>query len=349
MPLSRIISGENELKNLKLIIFMLGAASLILSACRSAAPAEPTITQIDPNMIYTAAAETAQARLTENAAITPTLPTPTFTPEPSATLSPTLQTTELTPEATLAPTAAAMPSAADNAVYVSDVTIPDGTVLAPGASFVKTWKILNSGSTTWKTSYALVHVSDRLLDADSPVALTVEVPAGQTVDISVEMVAPSANGTYRSYWRMRNAQGQFFGDTIYVEIVVGTTGSATQAPTSTSPTATTSPSTSVTVSNLSTSIENSTVTGTCPYSYRVEASFNLSGPAAVTYRWEAGSATPGFTFTLPDSQTTNFPAGTQTLAFFLQLTNSGSGWVQLHIVSPQDVVSNQAAFSLTCE
>jgi hypothetical protein len=335
------------LKNLPKYILILGVLSIILSACRSAAPVEPTPTELDPNLVYTAAAETAQARLTENALLVPTA-TSTFTPEPSPTPSPTVEATEVTPQVTLAPTTAALPTTADNAVYVSDVTIPDGTVIAAGASFVKTWKIMNSGSTTWNTSYALEHISDNLLGAKKSVPLTVTVIPNQSIDISVEMVAPTTNGSYRGFWRMRNAQGQFFGDAIFVDIVVGTAGS-TQAPTAVGPTATTAPSTSATVSNLSARIDNSTITATCPFSYRVEASFDLSAPAAVTYRWEAGSDTPGFTFTLPDAQTSNFPAGNQTLAFFLQLNNSGSGWVQLHILSPQDVVSNQATFALTCQ
>jgi hypothetical protein len=322
---------------------------MILSACRPSAPVEPTPTQMDPNLVYTAAAETAQARLTENAQITPTQPTPTFTPEPSPTPSRTAEQAEVTPEATLPPTTAPLPTTADNAVYVSDVTIPDGTVLAPGTSFVKTWKIMNTGSNTWKITYALVHVSDNLMGADASVSLAVEVIPNQSVEISVDMVAPATNGSYRGYWRMRNAQGQFFGDTIYVDIVVGTAGSSTPAPTSASPTATSAPSAGGTVSNLAARIEDSTVTAACPYSYRVEASFDLSASAAVSYRWEAGSSTPGFYFTLPDAQTSNFPAGTQTLAFFLDLTNSGVGWVQLHILSPQDVISNQATFALTCE
>ncbi|MFO7624093.1 MAG: NBR1-Ig-like domain-containing protein [Anaerolineales bacterium] len=336
------------MKNLHKFILILGAISIILSACRSAAPVEPTPTQLDPNLVYTAAAETAQARLTENALLVPTA-TPTFTPEPSPTASPTPVVTKVTPEASLTSTSAPITTTADNAVYVSDVTIPDGTVMAPGTSFVKTWKIMNSGSTTWQTTYALVHISDNLLGATSPVPLTVQVSPNQNIDISVEMVAPTANGSYRGFWRMRNAQGQFFGDAIYVDIVVGTAGSSTQAPTVVSPTATTAPSTNGTVSNLNTRIDNSTVTAACPYSYRVDASFNLNAPAAVTYRWEAGSDTPGFTFTLPDAQTINLPSGAHALFFDLQLTNSGSGWVQLHVLSPNDVVSNQATFALTCE
>jgi hypothetical protein len=331
---------------------MFAAISLMMAACRPAPTALPTETQ-DPNLVYTAAAETAQVRLTENASITPTEPPPTPTLEPTPTQAPTAtpEQAEATAVATPAPTTGAQPAAGDNAVYVQDVTIPDGTVIGAGESFVKTWKLMNTGTTTWTTSYSLVHVSDNLMGAENSVPLRVEVPPNQNVDISVNMVAPSANGNYRGFWRMRNAAGQLFGDAIFVDIRVGSGTSSTQAPTSTAvgPTATTAPSTSLTVSNLNVTVENPTTTAACPHNYRVEANFDLNASGAVTYKWEAGSDTPGFTFTLPDAQTTNFTAGTQTLAFFLQLNNSGNGWIQLHITSPQDVVSNQATFSLTCE
>jgi hypothetical protein len=340
------------LKNFTKLITLFAAVPIVLAACRPAAPTVPTEAQVDPNLVYTAAAETAQVRLTENASIAPTL-TATPTLEPTETLSPTSSPTqvEATVEATPLPPAAGQPSVGDNAVYVQDVSIPDGSVISAGESFIKTWKIMNTGSTTWKTTYALVHVSDHLLGAEKSVPLTVEVPPNQNVDISVNMVAPNENGSYRGFWRMRNAEGQFFGDAIYVDIRVGAAASSTQAPTSTvvGPTATSAPSTSATVSNVSVTVENPTTTAACPHSYRVEANFDLSAASSVTFKWEAGSDTPGFTFTLPDAQTSHLPAGTQALTFFLQLNNSGSGWVQLHITAPQDVVSNQATFSLTCQ
>ena len=338
------------MKNLTKLITMFAAVLLVLAACRPAPPAVPTETQ-DPNLVYTAAAETAQVRLTENARITPTRPPATPTSEPTPTQAPTStqEQAQETAEATPVPTTAAQPAAGDNAVYVQDVTIPDGTVLGAGESFVKTWKLMNTGTTTWSTAYSLVHISDNLMEAENSVPIKVEVPPNQNVDISVNMVAPNANGSYRGFWRMRNAAGQLFGDAIYVDIRVGSGTSNTPVPTAAGPTATSAPSSSASVSNLNVTVENPTTTAACPFSYRVEANFNLSAASDVTYRWEAGSDTPGFTFTLPGAQTTGFAAGTQTLAFFLELNNSGSGWIQLHITSPQDVVSNQATFSLTCQ
>ena len=63
--------------------------------------------------------------------------------------------------------------------------------------------------------------------------------AGAVTDISVAMTAPNKTGTIRGNWRMSTASGQFFGDEVYVQVVIG--GGA--AATSTSGPATSSTST----------------------------------------------------------------------------------------------------------
>ena len=40
--------------------------------------------------------------------------------------------------------------------FVDDVTIPDNTVMAPGQTFRKTWRIQNAGSCAWNSGYQLV-------------------------------------------------------------------------------------------------------------------------------------------------------------------------------------------------
>lgn len=91
--------------------------------------------------------------------------------------------------------------------YVSDVTIPDDTVVAAGASFVKTWRVRNDGTCTWGPSgyplHALAYSSGNKLGAADQVALPSVVKPGDTVDLSVNMVAPSTNGTYTSGWKFR--------------------------------------------------------------------------------------------------------------------------------------------------
>jgi len=103
------------------------------------------------------------------------------------------------------------PSTCNRGYFVTDVTIPDRTVLAPGASFTKTWEIRNVGSCTWTTSYALVYVFGNPMGSASPVYLPASVAPGATADFSVNMVAPSVTGHYRSYWRFQDASGNQFG------------------------------------------------------------------------------------------------------------------------------------------
>ncbi|MCS7011853.1 MAG: NBR1-Ig-like domain-containing protein [Anaerolineales bacterium] len=99
----------------------------------------------------------------------------------------------------------------DKATFLADVTIPDGTTLTAGTAFTKTWRIRNDGSCTWTTSYALVFSGGDLLGATPTVPLPTSVAPGQTVEVSVNMVAPTMAGHYRSYWMLRNAAGRRFG------------------------------------------------------------------------------------------------------------------------------------------
>jgi len=108
---------------------------------------------------------------------------------------------------------------------VSDVTVPDGTVFAPGAAFDKTWRLRNTGTCTWNTRYQLVFVGGSQLSAPGAVNMPHDVTPGSTVDINVRMVAPQANGRYRSDWQMQNPDCcNRFGPIVYALIQVGADG-----------------------------------------------------------------------------------------------------------------------------
>jgi len=100
---------------------------------------------------------------------------------------------------------------ADWAKFVADVTIPDGTNLAPGATFTKTWRLTNIGTSTWTTSYKLVFDTGESMGASTSIALTKSVKPGESIDLSAEMTAPGTAGNYRGYWKLKNAAGQNFG------------------------------------------------------------------------------------------------------------------------------------------
>ena len=197
---------------------------LVLSACApNSADTTPTLSV---DAIFTAAAQTIQAQQATQLAMTP--PTNTPSPSPFPTLPPpspmpTISFASATPQV-------GGTGQCDAAAFVSDVSIPDGTVIKAGEKFTKTWRLYNSGSCNWTTSYKLAFASGEAMSGASTV-LAAQVNSGSQTDISVAMVAPTYNGTFKGNWRMQNASGQPFGNVIYVEIKV-TNGSGTAPATS---------------------------------------------------------------------------------------------------------------------
>ena len=92
-----------------------------------------------------------------------------------------------------------------------DVTIPDGSKMMPGESFVKTWRLINVGTCTWTKGYTAAIFSGDLMGAPKSVPLLVDVPPKQTVDITVEMVAPLEGGIYQANWKLQNNDKKWFG------------------------------------------------------------------------------------------------------------------------------------------
>ncbi len=134
-----------------------------------------------------------------------------------------------------------------------DITIPDGTVLKPGETFTKVWRLINAGTCTWTNQYALVWFSGPQLGAPQAVALSGDVPPGHAVDIAIDMVAPLEPGTYQSYWKLRDPSGVLFGigpgagAPFWVKIVVAPENTATPTATPTNaPTSTPTPQTQYT-------------------------------------------------------------------------------------------------------
>ncbi len=126
----------------------------------------------------------------------------------------------------------------DYILFVADVTVPDGTSFTSGANFNKTWRLKNIGSCTWTTGYSLVFVDGTQMGPTTSVNLPSNVAPGATIDLTVPMTAPTATGTYRGNWQLKNASGVRFGIgysaniSFWVEIKVtgGTGGVVTSTP-----------------------------------------------------------------------------------------------------------------------
>jgi hypothetical protein len=271
------MDGKTTVKFCK-IASCLFLPAVLLSAC-SSGTASPTI---DPATFYTAAAQTIFAAQTSTHPFTPTTtPTDSLTPQspPTPTPAPTLTVNVVTPILPTSPPC-------NNSVFVSDVTIPDGTAIAPGASFIKTWSIRNTGTCDWSTAYGLAFFSGSAMDG-SRTTLSASVTASNAVNISVALHAPMVAGTYTGYWRMQNAVGTFFGELVFVKIVIPTgTISITPTPTTTGtlPTRTNTPT--------------PTTTGI--------------GPSATSTPTQSPTATPALTSTPTNTTVPDTPTETPT-------------------------------------
>ncbi len=128
----------------------------------------------------------------------------------------------------------------DRLHFVDDITIPDDTVMAPGQTFRKTWRIQNAGSCVWTPGYQLVYASGDSLSDTYAVNLPYAVAPGETIDVSVDMTAPRRYGSFQSNWKLRSPSGNLFGTAyqnneaeggIWVKIVVANSANmATVAP-----------------------------------------------------------------------------------------------------------------------
>lgn len=182
---------------------------IALSACNLPSNATPTQ---GADAVLTFAAQTVEANMTQAAILNP----PTVPPTSTANF---LTSTLAVSTTSAAPTSPPPTQTCDVAQFIDDVTIPDGTTLDPNKTFTKTWRFKNAGTCSWTPSYAVVFSSGDSMNGPATQALSGNINPGQTVDISVELTAPAADGNYKGFWKLRNAAGVHFSQ-FYVDIKV---------------------------------------------------------------------------------------------------------------------------------
>ena len=99
----------------------------------------------------------------------------------------------------------------DRAAFILDVTIRDNALVFPGEAFVKIWRLQNTGTCTWDTSYAITFIGGQRMKGNTRVNLTTMVPPGSTVDLAVDMAAPDQPGSYQGFWKLIGRDGNYFG------------------------------------------------------------------------------------------------------------------------------------------
>jgi hypothetical protein len=277
---------------------------------------------------------------------TPALPA-TATTAPSLTPPNTLVPTKA-PTATQIPTATFVPIPCDRVDFIADVTIPDNSIISPGGSFTKTWQLKNSGSCTWTTNYRLVYSSGEQMGGAASTALTGNVNPGQSINLSISLVAPSSTGYHQGYWRLQNASGGVFGwgingdQAFWVLINTGTTTTGTPIPGTGF--AVTGVSISVNPSTLTTTVANCTAGVNFIYTANITA----TNAGTVTYEWRktdstvvsAGSIDFGSSGT--QSITTNYTYITSTVG-------ASASQLTLYINNPNhQLFTAGGTFTLTC-
>lgn len=293
------------------VFSLLLAGAVLLSACSI------PFLQPDPadsmEAIQTAAAQTVAAMETSQALNPGGTPGPGITP-----LGPgyTPVITNLLPTHTAFPTQTPYPSltpiplsakkVCDRAAWVKDVTIPDGTAITPNTSFVKTWRLRNDGTCTWTTAYKLVFISGDSMGAAASIPLTASVAPGQEVDLSVTFKSPGVAGTYKSNWKLQNADG--------VSFALGAVDQAFYALINVP-----KPQSSFAVTSVTGSASPDTWNDACPYSITLSADITSSGAGEVTYFFESSDGTK-----LKKRSLTFEKAGTQTVTE--DLTGGSAGF-----------------------
>lgn len=103
--------------------------------------------------------------------------------------------------------------------FLDDLTVPDGTEVAPGRSLAKRWLVKNTGSCSWDRSYSFQLISGLALGAEKDQDLFPARPASKAA-LEIVFTAPDNPGRYNSWWQAFDPDGARFGDPVYMEIVV---------------------------------------------------------------------------------------------------------------------------------
>ena len=178
-------------------------AAVLLAACNLRQQAPPTPALSPDDLIATAVRATAQFMQ----------PPWTHTPPPPTPVTPALPTFTPPPPPTFTPPPPTVtPVPCNKAEFIADVTVPDGSDVPVFETFTKTWRLRNVGTCTWTSDYRVVfdHGDQMLAPASAPLSGGSVAP-GSSVDVSVPMEAPGTPGTYKGYWKLRDAGGVLFG------------------------------------------------------------------------------------------------------------------------------------------
>lgn len=260
--------------------------------------------------------------------------TRTQTPIPAtatATITPTrfLSSTPL-------PTVATPWNTCNSAKFITE-TIGDQIVMEPGAAFVKSWTLQNSGECVWDQDYRLVFESGEAMTGNLELAFLTDkqtVQPGQEVTITINLTTPAKPGEYVGFWKLANADGQRFGltgaaDPIWVHLVVGAPNNDLFK-----------------VTSAKAGAAPNSHTGSCGkggVTVTLVGTIKTNKAGTVSYYWTGSDIKT-------QTQTIQF-YGADTQQVFVTFTITKGihhGFAKLMIVSPNELSSEKATYSIEC-
>ena len=186
-------------------------AAVVTFACLPTLGTGPTpLPTFDVNAPLTAIAQTAGAAATQTALSIPTeTPTPTPTKTPTDTPTPTPTFLFLVPTLFIPPTQ--IPLGSSNLDFECQVlSYEPQEAVAASARFFGKWLIANIGRVTWDAdNLDYQYVDGDKIHLQSVYDFPASVQSGSTVEITVDMQAPTAPGEYYTRWRINAGKEHF--------------------------------------------------------------------------------------------------------------------------------------------
>jgi hypothetical protein len=234
-------------KRILYIIAISSILGLLLTACAKNQGNQPdyvTVLSAEPtdniSAMYTIAAETIYAQITqtEQAKPTETPVPPTETPTPTLTMTNTVVPTNttayiyvpvyatstpgtITATSSTSTTATTAATAGNYACSITTQGISDYTEFAPNEEFDATWTIKNTGSLTWDSSqidYRYVS-GTTTYKHNAAYDFSTSVASGGSITIVVDMIAPSSEASYETYWGVFNGGVNFCSLPLRIKVV----------------------------------------------------------------------------------------------------------------------------------
>jgi hypothetical protein len=178
-------------------------ALVTLTAC-SPSPVSPTPTSTIEPSATPAPSDTPEPIFPPELTTAPELTAPALT-------SPPLTTAVLTPAAVATqPVLNPAPAVPDKAQYVTQ-NFADGYRFKPGTPVTIIWTVKNIGTVGWSTTYTLKYFAG-VKGSKTSIPFPKTVPPAGEVQLSVTFTVPTVLGSYTTWWKLVNAQGQNFSD-----------------------------------------------------------------------------------------------------------------------------------------